>query len=195
MYTVLCYVGNVFKLFESLSSLNCGYPWTLAIISLPLNASIMFLAHSSDIAFLADIVALPICGITTQLFNFSNGWSVGNGSGVVTSSPAARISSETRASYKSSWFTRPPRLELIKMAVFFIFLKAAAFIMPAVSSVSLQLPIRKSDSLRSFSKETKSAGSSLASVFPSRPLYIIRLTPNGLRRWATANPILPSPEI
>lgn len=43
-----------------------------------------------------------------QFLSLSRGWSVGSGSGVVTSRPAAAIWPPTNASYRSSWFTTAP---------------------------------------------------------------------------------------
>lgn len=47
-------------------------------------------------------------GFLPQFLRVSKGWSVGNGSGVVTSRPAAAILPLDRASYRSSWFTTVP---------------------------------------------------------------------------------------
>ena len=59
-------------------------------------------------AFLVSKVLVPQCGVMIILGRESSGWSLGSGSGSVTSKAAAWISSFFKASYKASWSTILP---------------------------------------------------------------------------------------
>lgn len=98
-----------------------------------------------------------MCGRITQFLSLSRGWSVGSGSGVVTSRPAAAIWPPTNASYRSSWFTTAPLLVLMNTEVFFILLKKSLLHIPWVSGVKAHVTTTKSDSWASFVRGTNSA--------------------------------------
>ena len=161
----------------------------------PFSPAKTFFAVSSDIKFRALVVALPRCGKITQFFSILSGASFGSGSGVVTSSPAAIICPDLRAWYKSSWFTRTPRLVLTKMADGFIWRNASLLNSPLFPSFMEQQAITKSDCCKSVENGTNSALTSEAQGFSVFPQYRNLLTPKGCMRFATAKPIRPNPTI
>lgn len=153
----------------------------------------MFRAHRSAIWVRVSVVALPMCGRTTQLSSVNRRLSVGRGSGDVTSKPAANIVLSFRALYSASWSTTPPRLVLMKTAVDFMSEKARSLNIFSVSFDRAQVANTKSDSCSSSSNETCFAPSFSALIFCVRLWYKIRETPNGCKRSATAEPMRPRP--
>lgn len=148
-----------------------------------------------DISVRVSISALPICGTTTQLFSVNSGLDNGNGSGVVTSKPAARITFFDRASYKSFCSTHCPRAQLIRIAVGFIRASVLAFIRCIVSGAREQSRITKSLTFNNCSNVTRSTPSALASFsrLSDRFEYTIRCGLNGMRRLATSWAMRPKP--
>lgn len=99
----MIYPHQIIQLFQVLRMLSgMYYKLISAGMGFPSKAVKIFFAVSSDMIDLALVVALPICGKIVQLSNDNKGLSVGKGSGVVTSSPAAKIILFFRLSYKSS---------------------------------------------------------------------------------------------
>ena len=86
-----------------------------------------------------------------------SGWSVGNGSGVITSNPAIDMVWFCKASTKSSWLTIPPRLVLMNTAEFFMDSNAFLSNRCWVSLVSAQVAMTKSDLASRPSKSEYSA--------------------------------------
>lgn len=120
-------------------------------ISLPSKAFKTFIAAISHILVLTVSVANATCGVTTTKFRFPHwtttfpphllqlgclrsSWSCGRGSGVVTSSPAAKIFPVFRASRRASWSTISPLATLTKIVLLLILLKALALKRWRVSS-------------------------------------------------------------
>lgn len=147
-----------------------------------------------DISVRVSMSALPMCGSTTQLLSVNSGLSNGNGSGVVTSRPAARIRLLFSASYKSDWLMMPPRAELTRIALGFICASVLELMRLAVSGVRAQVRMMKSDFTISSSNDTWQAPMSLASADRTERLENSNwLGLKGTTRRATSWPMRPNP--